>query len=72
MIWLDEFKIAVANANLEQLERLVGNFPLEFENLEQMSEIQTLTQTAIDIVKNDIDKLNLEMKKLKDARRYVC
>lgn len=71
MKWLEEFKIAVSNADIANLERLIENFPQEFDNLEQLSEAATLTEGAIEIIKSKVDKLSVEMKKLKDARHYM-
>lgn len=71
MKWLEEFKIAVSNGDVASLEKLIENFPQEFENLEQLSEAATLTEGAIEIIKSKVDKLSVEMKKLKDARNYM-
>lgn len=71
MKWLEEFKIAVSNADIANLERLIENFPQEFDNLEQLSEAATLTEGAIEIIKSKVDRLSVEMKKLKDARNYI-
>ncbi|WP_169973935.1 MULTISPECIES: hypothetical protein [unclassified Campylobacter] len=70
-IWLNEFKIAVLNEDEESIERLIQNAPLIFDSIEELEEVATLTKDAEEIIQKRLEKLSLELKKLKDARNYI-
>ncbi|MBR8464092.1 hypothetical protein KDD93_05835 [Campylobacter sp. faydin G-24] len=71
MTWLNKFKIAILNSDLQTIESLISERPSKFTDINEVQEATILTQQAIKIFKESKNSLSLELKKLKNIRNYI-
>ncbi|MBR8462741.1 hypothetical protein KDE12_07795 [Campylobacter sp. faydin G-105] len=71
MTWLNKFKIAILNSDLQTIESLINERPSKFTDINEVQEATILTQQAIKIFKESKNSLSLELKKLKNIRNYI-
>ncbi|MEE3704397.1 hypothetical protein V2I29_02195 [Campylobacter sp. CX2-8023-23] len=69
MNWLNEFKAALVSENLDRIEYLINNYPpkLSPEELECTAE---LLKSAAQLFRNRQKELEVELKKVKKAKKY--
>ncbi|ARR00856.1 hypothetical protein [Campylobacter porcelli] len=69
MNWLNEFKAALVSENLDRIEYLINNYPpkLSPEELECTAE---LLKSATQLFRNRQKELEVELKKVKKAKKY--
>lgn len=70
-MWLEEFKIALVNENIEAIEALADKVPAEFKNIEEALQAQTLVGEAINLIQKSKADLSKEFEKLKNVKKYI-
>lgn len=68
--WLDKFKLALIEENVNILEELISNFPNGIEK-EKLSEAKALIEEAIKLISNKKDVVAMEIHKFKRALEYT-
>lgn len=68
MKWLDDFKSALVNEDLNKIEYLINNYPDKMD-IEEMQCAAALLENAAAIYKRKQKELDVEFQKLK-ARKY--
>lgn len=71
-MWLEEFKIALVNENIEAIEALADKVPAEFKNIEEALQAQTLVGEAINLIQKSKADLSKEFEKLKNVKKYIA
>lgn len=71
MSWLDQFKIAIANKDSEQILFLIDSMPSNFKTLDDMLCALSLTKEAINLINFKQNILANEMTKIKKVRKYA-
>lgn len=70
--WLSEFKIAVANADADAIEKAIREFDeANFSGLEELNEAAALNSQAEEILKAKQNGVKEQMSKLQNIRKYV-
>ncbi|MFW5614744.1 MAG: hypothetical protein ACOCM3_08830 [Campylobacter hyointestinalis] len=69
MSWIDEFKIALVNEDLDKIDYLTNNYPNEM-SLDEMRSTLALINEATKMFKEKQKKLDIEFQKIKKARQY--
>ena len=70
--WLSEFKIAVANADADAIERAIREFDeANFSGLEELNEAAALNSQAEEILKAKQNGVKEQMSKLQNIKKYV-
>ena len=70
-MWLEEFKIALVNEDIEAIEALADKVPAEFKNIEEALQAQTLVGEAINLIQKSKADLSKEFEKLKNVKKYI-
>lgn len=70
-MWLEEFKIALVNEDIEAIEALADKVPAEFKNIEEALQAQTLVGEAINLIQKSKAALSKEFEKLKNVKKYI-
>ena len=70
-MWLEEFKIALVNEDIEAIEALADKVPAEFKNIEETLQAQTLVGEAINLIQKSKADLSKEFEKLKNVKKYI-
>lgn len=68
--WLDKFKLALIEENVNILEELINNFPNDIEK-EKLSEAKALIEEAIKLISDKKDAVAMEIHKFKRALEYT-
>jgi hypothetical protein len=71
-MWLEEFKIALVNEDIEAIEALADKVPAEFKNIEEALQAQTLVGEAINLIQKSKAALSKEFEKLKNVKKYIA
>lgn len=71
-MWLEEFKIALVNEDIEAIEALADKVPAEFKNIEEALQAQTLIGEAINLIQKSKADLSKEFEKLKNVKKYIA
>jgi hypothetical protein len=71
-MWLEEFKIALVNEDIEAIEALADKVPAEFKNIEEALQAQTLVGEAINLIQKSKADLSKEFEKLKNVKKYIA
>lgn len=71
-MWLEEFKIALVNEDIEAIEALADKVPAEFKNIEEALQAQTLVGEAINLIQKSKANLSKEFEKLKNVKKYIA
>jgi hypothetical protein len=71
-MWLEEFKIALVNEDIEAIEALADKVPAEFKNIEETLQAQTLVGEAINLIQKSKADLSKEFEKLKNVKKYIA
>lgn len=71
-MWLEEFKIALVNEDIEAIEVLADKVPAEFKNIEEALQAQTLVGEAINLIQKSKADLSKEFEKLKNVKKYIA
>lgn len=66
--WFEEFKLALIEEDVEQIERLSSKLSFDENKLE---ELKALIQESINLVQLKKNELASEMQKLQRAREYI-
>ncbi|EGU23280.1 hypothetical protein CFF98v445_01690 [Campylobacter fetus subsp. fetus] len=69
MKWLDDFKSALVNEDLNKIEYLINNYPNKMD-IEEMQCAAALLENAAAIYKRKQKELDVEFQKVKKARKY--
>lgn len=70
--WLSEFKIAVANADADAIEKAIREFDeANFSGLEELNEAAALNSQAEEILKAKQNGVKEQMSKLQNIKKYV-
>jgi len=70
--WLNEFKIAVVNADADAIEKVIREFDeANFSGLEELNEAATLNSQAEEILKAKQSDVKEQMFKLQNIKKYV-
>lgn len=70
--WLNEFKIAVANADADAIEKAIREFDeANFSGLEELNEAAALNSQAEEILKAKQSDVKEQMSKLQNIKKYV-
>ncbi|EAH8300111.1 hypothetical protein YZ10_04995 [Campylobacter fetus] len=69
MKWLDDFKSALVNEDLNKIEYLINNYPDKMD-IEEMQCAAALLENAAAIYKRKQKELDVEFQKVKKARKY--
>ncbi|QKF69910.1 hypothetical protein [Campylobacter hyointestinalis] len=69
MNWIDEFKIALVNEDLDKIDYLTNNYPNEM-SLDEMRSTLALVNEAVKMFKEKQKKLDIEFQKIKKVRQY--
>ncbi|WP_295147750.1 hypothetical protein [uncultured Campylobacter sp.] len=70
--WLNEFKIAVANADADAIEKAIREFDeANFSGLEELNEAAALNSQAEEILKAKQNGVKEQMFKLQNIKKYV-
>ena len=70
--WLNEFKIAVANADADAIEKAIREFDeANFSGLEELNEAAALNSQAEEILKVKQNGVKEQMSKLQNIKKYV-
>ncbi|MFC2587864.1 MAG: hypothetical protein ACFNYB_06145 [Campylobacter sp.] len=70
--WLNEFKIAVANADADAIEKAIREFDeANFSGLEELNEAAALNSQAEKILKAKQNGVKEQMSKLQNIKKYV-
>lgn len=70
--WLNEFKIAVANADADAIEKAIREFDeANFSGLEELNEAAALNSQAEEILKAKQNGVKEQMSKLQNIKKYV-
>ena len=67
--WLDEFKIALIEENIEKLTKLHSNIPV-FHELKEMKSAKALIEQAIPLLNQERNKVKLTMEQIKKAIKF--
>lgn len=70
MSWNSEFKLAIINENLEEIENLLSTMP-KFSSIEEMNIASSLTTSAMDMIKERKNLLYAELTKLRNVKKYI-
>ena len=70
-MWLEEFKIALVNEDIEAIEALANKVPAEFKNIEEALQAQTLVGEAINLIQKSKADLSKEFERLKNVKKYI-
>lgn len=71
-MWLEEFKIALVNEDIEAIDALADKVPAEFKNIEEALQAQTLVGEAINLIQKSKADLSKEFEKLKNVKKYIA
>ena len=71
-MWLEEFKIALVNEDIEAIDALADKVPAEFKNIEEALQVQTLVGEAINLIQKSKADLSKEFEKLKNVKKYIA
>ena len=71
-MWLEEFKIALVNEDIEAIEALADKVPADFKNIEEALQAQTLVGEAINLIQKSKADLSKEFEKLKNVKKYIA
>ncbi|MCR4941288.1 MAG: hypothetical protein K5978_00660 [Campylobacter sp.] len=71
MKWLNDFKLAVINEDIDKLDALIANFHEQKFTTDEAIEAQALTKSAIEVYKKHTKYIKSEMQKLQNVRRYI-
>ena len=71
-MWLDEFKIAVANDDAEAIAALAGEVPSKFDSLEDALQAKELLGAALNLIQKNRAELGKELEKLKNVKKYIA
>ena len=70
--WLNEFKIAVVNADADAIEKAIREFDeANFSGLEELNEAAALNSQAEEILKAKQSDVKEQMFKLQNIKKYV-
>ena len=70
--WLNEFKIAVVNADADAIEKAIREFDeANFSGLEELNEAAALNSQAEEILKAKQSDIKEQMSKLQNIKKYV-
>ena len=70
--WLNEFKIAVVNADADAIEKAIREFDeANFSGLEELNEAAALNSQAEEILKAKQSDVKERMSKLQNIKKYV-
>ncbi len=70
--WLNEFKIAVVNADADAIEKAIREFDeANFSGLEELNEAAALNSQAEEILKAKQSDVKEQMSKLQNIKKYV-
>ena len=70
--WLNEFKISVANADADAIEKAIREFDeANFSGLEELNEAAALNSQAEEILKAKQSDVKEQMSKLQNIKKYV-
>ena len=70
--WLNEFKIAVVNADADAIEKAIREFDeANFSGLEELNEAAALNSQAEEILKAKQRDVKEQMSKLQNIKKYV-
>ena len=70
--WLNEFKIAVANADADAIEKAIREFDeANFSGLEELNEAAALNSQAEEILNAKQNGVKEQMFKLQNIKKYV-
>lgn len=70
--WLNEFKIAVVNADVDAIEKAIREFDeANFSGLEELNEAAALNSQAEEILKAKQSDIKEQMSKLQNIKKYV-
>jgi hypothetical protein len=70
--WLNEFKIAVVNADADAIEKAIREFDeANFSGLEELNEAAALNSQAEEILKAKQNGVKEQMSKLQNIKKYV-
>ena len=70
--WLNEFKIAVVNADADAIEKAIREFDeANFSGLEELNEAAALNSQAEEILKAKQSDVKEQMLKLQNIKKYV-
>ena len=70
--WLSEFKIAVANADADAIEKTIREFDeANFSGLEELNEAAALNSQAEEILKAKQNGVKEQMSQLQNIKKYV-
>lgn len=70
--WLNEFKIAVVNADADAIEKAIREFDeANFSGLEELNEAAALNSQAEEILKAKQSDFKEQMSKLQNIKKYV-
>lgn len=68
--WLNAFKIALINENIEKMDELNAQLP-QFETVEQMKEAQAYIAQAADLMQQQQLELRNNMNKILKTKKYL-
>ena len=71
-MWLDEFKIAVANDDAEAIAALAGEVPGKFDSLEDALQAKERLGAALNLIQKNRTELGKELEKLKNVKKYIA
>ena len=70
--WLNEFKVAVVNADTDAIEKAIREFDeANFSGLEELNEAAALNSQAEKILKAKQNGVKEQMSKLQNIKKYV-
>lgn len=70
--WLNEFKVAVVNADTDAIEKAIREFDeANFSGLEELNEAAALNSQAEEILKAKQSDVKEQMSKLQNIKKYV-
>ncbi len=68
--WLNNFKIAIINENIEDIVKCSESIPF-FNSVEDMKTAQALMQKAKELVKHEQQKVAHDMTKIQQIKKYL-
>ncbi|KEA46517.1 hypothetical protein CR66_01335 [Campylobacter mucosalis] len=69
--WLKNFKLAIINEDLEQIQKSIENFNIQNFKADEAIEAQALIQSALELFKNASSRIQSEIIKLKNVKHYI-
>ena len=69
-MWKDKFKIAVIHKDIENIDKLLKNIP-EFENIDEMREVQYLIKEATSLLQNLKTKTATTIKSIENNLSFL-